>query len=518
MSLGGRRTHYRQVVNPIPIDDPNEKFEVEKIIGKRFVQGWPQVLVKWKGFPDENNSWEPMENVGNAMLLLCAFEAECYRLKHSALTALEHDMTPSPSTSGVSLTEQSSQESRRSKKHSRSKKENHSPTEELNRNQKGKEKVGKPAGPKHIIKTVPKTPTELPSSSHSGNGPKEIEMSPSSTKKTHKFHRPIRALNLSESSDEETPGVKQQAKPKSPKPRRILDFPQENETSMAPPRTAYAVPQHRKETETLQKASQLSDSDSSSSSSSSSSGSSSSSESSTSSSTLTEDLEGVKEITSLDRIRKEARKWEADKREAKFGGLMQNSPNIGPYKMRQPEPEMTRQQNVVISLLSSDEDPVDLELQRIHGNLTQKQNHWNFPEPIKKPPKKETKPRQASKRPISRSVPNKELSMLLADQREWISPPKLDIKTEPTESSPERPAGKSIPDWKMRERKHPFGFKRGMELDKVHHGYQVGEDFFLFVTWKGCKTCDSVLMQNLKKSHPMKVMEYLQSLKREIRK
>ncbi|KAH8250751.1 hypothetical protein KR038_007457, partial [Drosophila bunnanda] len=55
------------------------EFIVEKITGKRYWNGRPQVQIKWKGYPPEENTWEPMENIGNCMVLLADFEAELYK-------------------------------------------------------------------------------------------------------------------------------------------------------------------------------------------------------------------------------------------------------------------------------------------------------------------------------------------------------------------------------------------------------------------------------------------------------
>jgi len=42
-----------------PIDDQDAEYIVEKIVGKSFLDGRPQVLVKWQGYPIEQSTWEP---------------------------------------------------------------------------------------------------------------------------------------------------------------------------------------------------------------------------------------------------------------------------------------------------------------------------------------------------------------------------------------------------------------------------------------------------------------------------
>lgn len=38
---------------------------VERIVGTREVMGTKQYLVKWKGYPSSQNTWEPIENLNN---------------------------------------------------------------------------------------------------------------------------------------------------------------------------------------------------------------------------------------------------------------------------------------------------------------------------------------------------------------------------------------------------------------------------------------------------------------------
>nr|AMR36242.1 HP1D2 [Drosophila teissieri] len=57
----------------------SQEYLVEKIVGKRFLDGRLQFLVKWQGFPEEENSWEPLEGVGHLSYLLADFEAEEYK-------------------------------------------------------------------------------------------------------------------------------------------------------------------------------------------------------------------------------------------------------------------------------------------------------------------------------------------------------------------------------------------------------------------------------------------------------
>ncbi|UVC54374.1 hypothetical protein MACJ_003916 [Theileria orientalis] len=49
-------------VKPEPEDD---EFEVEDILDFKYVKGKPRYLIKWKGYPPEDNTWEPEENMTN---------------------------------------------------------------------------------------------------------------------------------------------------------------------------------------------------------------------------------------------------------------------------------------------------------------------------------------------------------------------------------------------------------------------------------------------------------------------
>ena len=58
------------------------EYEVERILRKKVDRlGRITYLVKWLGFPDNENSWEPLENLSNAMGKVEQYEAAIRKLK-----------------------------------------------------------------------------------------------------------------------------------------------------------------------------------------------------------------------------------------------------------------------------------------------------------------------------------------------------------------------------------------------------------------------------------------------------
>ena len=52
---------------PPPVEIEGEfEYEVEQILDSRLYQGNLQYLVKWLGYTDEHNTWEPLSNLTNA--------------------------------------------------------------------------------------------------------------------------------------------------------------------------------------------------------------------------------------------------------------------------------------------------------------------------------------------------------------------------------------------------------------------------------------------------------------------
>jgi hypothetical protein len=63
---------------PMPVeleDGTAEEYEVEAILDKKTVKGKTKYLVRWKGWPEDYDKWEPEEHLEGAPDLLREFHA-----------------------------------------------------------------------------------------------------------------------------------------------------------------------------------------------------------------------------------------------------------------------------------------------------------------------------------------------------------------------------------------------------------------------------------------------------------
>jgi transposase InsO family protein len=52
---------------PVDTDNAGDRYEVENILDSRIYRKQRQYLVKWKGYPQEDSTWEPIKNLTNAL-------------------------------------------------------------------------------------------------------------------------------------------------------------------------------------------------------------------------------------------------------------------------------------------------------------------------------------------------------------------------------------------------------------------------------------------------------------------
>ncbi|CAF0817411.1 unnamed protein product [Adineta ricciae] len=65
-------------------DEGSERFEIERIVDKRYRNDRLEYLIKWRGYPDSQNTWEPSSNIEGEQEseLLAEYEAYNKQQQH----------------------------------------------------------------------------------------------------------------------------------------------------------------------------------------------------------------------------------------------------------------------------------------------------------------------------------------------------------------------------------------------------------------------------------------------------
>jgi len=66
----------KKIPPKLVIIEGEEEFKVEKILNKRVVQGKEKLLVRWKSYTAEGDTWESSKNLENVKELVEEFERE----------------------------------------------------------------------------------------------------------------------------------------------------------------------------------------------------------------------------------------------------------------------------------------------------------------------------------------------------------------------------------------------------------------------------------------------------------
>lgn len=114
INIGGEEEEHHEQAPPIELMEPEpinqeeeENFEIEAILGDELIDGVVHYHVKWLGFGQEDNTWEPIENLASCQDLIDRYLEEKAKREAEKLAKneSEHDASESESKSNPSESE-----------------------------------------------------------------------------------------------------------------------------------------------------------------------------------------------------------------------------------------------------------------------------------------------------------------------------------------------------------------------------------------------------------------------------
>ena len=82
---------------PLIVAEADQEFEVERILAERTDNGQREVYVKWKGYPSNQNTWEPYENLQDTIAMK-EWESSCLHLACETSDSQELSLNDDPKT------------------------------------------------------------------------------------------------------------------------------------------------------------------------------------------------------------------------------------------------------------------------------------------------------------------------------------------------------------------------------------------------------------------------------------